>query len=138
MNILLAILTFIAAIGIHLVADHGKVIDHGKRLRSLIWIALMVPPSIFFYKAAPHPNFWTVPLILAFEFFTYDLVFSGLYNLWRGEDFFFTGSDEGSGDALTDTAWRALAWFAGSFFANFIRVGLAVTFTAIYIIYLLT
>lgn len=35
MNITIAIITFIAAIGIHLVADHGKVIDHSKRLERL-------------------------------------------------------------------------------------------------------
>lgn len=113
--LLIGIITFLIVLALDLYTDLrlGDKIDHqrGAFLRALG----LLFPLIFFtlYKEAKG---WLI-LIVGFLScvvigFNYLNLFDGFYNIFRGHWWFFTGSEDGAGDAKTDNFFQAIPIWA--------------------------
>lgn len=136
--IILALISFFVALFAHLYFDFNRwkqhrPIDHSKKWRTVLWVALLVP-SIYFFTAAHSGSWlWVLANVLLMEFFIYVFLYDGLYNSWRHFDWWFTGSDDGNQDAVTDSFWRSI----GKGWTQMIKISGMIVTTVVYIVTLL-
>lgn len=133
--ILLGVISFFIALFAHLYFDFNrwekkKPIDHSKKWRTVLWVALLIPSIVFFVKAHHGNTWWVLANVLLMEFFMYVFLYDGLYNNWRHFDWWFTGSDDGNQDAVTDNFWRSI----GKFWTQVIKISMAIMWPVIYIV----
>lgn len=133
-----AVISFFVALFAHLYFDFNrwkakKPIDHSKKWRTLLWVALLTPSIYLFVIVHPGNHFLVAVNVLLMEFFVYVFLYDGLYNNWRHFDWWFTGSDDGNQDAVTDSFWRSI----GKTKTQIVKISGMIIFTATYIVTML-
>lgn len=111
MKLLIPIILFLSVLIWDILTDYNKwkkniPVKHKKEF----WIRFyLLLPSIILFTAF-HPFIWWIGLILVsiMEGFTFMLLFDGFYNRLRGDNFWFTGSDD-EDDASTDNFLQRLS-----------------------------
>lgn len=128
----LAVISFLAVLAWDVITDYRKwlihrAVDHGAEawLRVLLMI---VPTVLFCISHTPQFDIWVLANVALMEFFTFWLLFDGLYNRIRGYGWWFAGSDD-EDDAWLDNIIQAWPWMA-----KIIKITGAILFVTIYII----
>lgn len=132
------IILFLATIVFNARLDYSiwkRQINAARNVRNHVTGAIIkaatVLPSLIMLAIAS--NFrWVIALIVtAFLLWTYFLLlFEGAYNIFRGEPFFFRGTEDGKDDAKLDNFWQSLPeWF-------YITLKLVLPAVATYLYYL--
>ncbi len=104
--------------------------DSINHTRGAFLRALGLLPCLIFFSLAPKKTKWYIPLIvLAMIGINYWNLFDGLYNLFRGFGWFFTGSEDGADDAKTDNFLQSIPLWAHVF----IKIGGSIATILIYI-----
>lgn len=120
MSIVIGIILLIGAIVFNVIYDYSiwlKQLNNSKNIRNhakgaILKVASCIPAIIAFSIAS---NFKLLialssSIILSFAWFL--LLFDGLYNIFRGEPFFFRGTEDNNEDAKTDNFWQSVPQWA--------------------------
>lgn len=88
----------------------GDKVNHfdGAIYRSVV----LLPCILFLIIYARAYNLLSILLVIAMVGINFMNLFDGLYNLFRGYGWFFTGSEDGAGDAITDNFFQSIPLWA--------------------------
>lgn len=109
--LLIGIAAFFIVLGVDLYTDleAGVNIDHkrGAILRAIGLLFSLIPLTL--YSKGKGVNIllagFLSTLLIGFNYLNF---FDGFYNIFRGYGWFFTGSEDGSADAITDNFFQAI------------------------------
>lgn len=109
--LLIGIIVFALVLIVDLYTDlHiGEKVDHkrGAILRALGLLFSLIPLTL--YSKGRGVNILLAGLLSCSAIgFNYLNFFDGFYNVFRGHPWFFTGSEDGAGDAMTDNFFQAI------------------------------
>lgn len=111
--LIVGIVLFSAVLAVDIYTDlrSGYEIDHVRGL-ALRMIGML--PCIVCLVAATRQDKYTVIIVIVIAMigFNYLNLFDGLYNVFRGYGWFFTGSEDGKGDAVTDNVFQSIPLWA--------------------------
>lgn len=128
----LGIFCFLVVLSIDLYTDLrlGENIDHR---RGLILRAIGLIPSLLFLTLYKGVKGWRLlasaflaALVIGFNYLN---LFDGFYNIFRDHEWFFTGSEDGSGDAKTDNFFQSIPMWLHAL----IKIGGSLTSILIYL-----
>jgi len=108
--IALPIILFIATLYWDVVSDYNKWLKGGGVSHTKeAWVrCLVLLPAIIGFVVLHHSNNWqSIVYTLIMEFFLFWTLFDGFYNVIRGYDWWFTGSNE-SYDAKLDNLLQSI------------------------------
>lgn len=105
------IASFLLVLCIDVITDVklGEGVNHTRG--ALIRTLGLIPSLVFFIMAKGVEReriLWIGLIALIMMGFNYLNLFDGFYNLCRGYSWFFTGSEDGAGDAKTDNFFQAI------------------------------
>lgn len=108
--ILIATILLVAILIFKIVHDYkkwidGKIIDHRNK-KNWIILAVSCIPSIILYSI-PCNSWWAVPISATMSALFIWLFFDGFYNILRGFNWWYTGTDDKE-DALTDNFLQSI------------------------------
>lgn len=111
---LAAILLFVAVLVWDVVTDYQKwlkqrVVQHSKD--AWLRILLLLPSIVCFIIAHPVNEWWVMAVVLSMTGFVFWFLFDGFYNILRGENWWFTGSNDAD-DAHTDDFLQSIPHWA--------------------------
>lgn len=128
----IAVISFFAILAWDVITDYRKwlkhhSVDHGAE--AWLRILLMIVPTVFFCIAhTPEFDIWVLTNVGFMQFFTFWLLFDGLYNKLRGYGWWFAGSDDQDDPFLDDLIQKYPK------LAAILKVAGAVIFITIYIL----
>lgn len=105
MIILLAILLFLVVLGLDLYSDYKKWITNRSVDHTFeAWqrAVFLIPSAIAFHMGIVNSSIWDMGVVLMLMFFCYWFLFDGFYNVLRGYNWWFTGSDDKDDAKLDD------------------------------------
>ena len=107
---LAAIILFFAVLAWDVISDYqkwlkGRGVIHGKEA----WIrcVMLIPAIVLFTVAHPGNSWWHLAYTLVMCFFVFWTIFDGAYNVLRGFNWWFTGSNDPD-DADTDNFLQSI------------------------------
>lgn len=115
--IIAAIISFFAILAWDLISDYKKWlsnfrVNHGKE--AVLRSALLVVPTVLFCLAHPDKFYWIlIGNVLLMQFFTFWLLFDGIYNKLRGFDWWFAGSNDPDDPVLDNIVQASPKLIAG-------------------------
>lgn len=107
--LLAGIISFFIVLAIDVITDL-KIGDKINHDRGAFLRILGLTPSVICLIFATNEKKWLLIaiLVLAMVGINYMNLFDGFYNIFRGFGWFFTGSEDGAGDARTDNFFQAI------------------------------
>lgn len=128
----LAVILFFAVLAWDVVTDYRKWLKHrGVKHTDEAWlrVLLMIVPTVLFCIAhTPAFDIWVLTNVGFMQFFTFWLLFDGLYNRIRGYGWWFAGSDDADDPFLDDLIQKHPK------LAAVLKIAGAVIFITIYIL----
>lgn len=93
--IIAAIILFALALAWDVITDYRKFLKRkpvNHTADAWLRVALLLPSAFCFERATNLEWYWSVPLIAVMFFFTWLLLFDGIYSTLIGQGFFFAGT----------------------------------------------
>lgn len=93
--------------------DIGEEVDHRRGFIFRLFGLIPCIVCLIMAKGMEWPRVvWIAMIVLLMVGFNYLNLFDGLYNIFRGYGWFFTGSEDGPADAKTDNFLQAIPLWA--------------------------
>lgn len=129
-TLIAGIIIFVIVLAIDVITDLrlGYTINHTRGL--ILRCIGILPCLICFVIASDNQKIFLMSfVVLAMVGINYMNLFDGFYNIFRGHGWFFTGSEDGAGDAKTDNFLQAIPLWAQVLF----KIGGSISMIFIYI-----